>query len=152
MGPAARLRAYGERASWGEAGYALARLPVGVVTLVVTFFMWALAVVMTRCRCTAARCRKAAWSSAGPCCAAAGAGRLRCGRHPAALGRACADPWTGDGGRRALTRLLLAPSADMVLAARAAELERGPTSRKVAFPLVSRHRTPPRPKGSENVL
>jgi signal transduction histidine kinase len=41
-----RLRVYRERATWGETGYALARLPVSLVAVAVSLLAWSLSLVM----------------------------------------------------------------------------------------------------------
>jgi signal transduction histidine kinase len=41
-----RRRMYAERATWGELGYALARLPVSVVTVALSMLAWSLSLVM----------------------------------------------------------------------------------------------------------
>ena len=41
-----RRRMYAERATWGELGYALARLPVSVITVLLSMFAWSLSLVL----------------------------------------------------------------------------------------------------------
>jgi len=119
-----RLRAYRERASWGEIGYAFLRLPVSLVTSVVTICVWALSVVLITLPLYSGALPQGGPVIGGtvvtgtPVLAALVAGGVLLLLAAPALTRGLA---TADA---ALTRVLLAPPADLVLAARVAELER----------------------------
>jgi signal transduction histidine kinase len=117
-------RVYKERATWGEIGYALARLPVSLVTAFLTLIVWSISLVIL-----ALPLYDGSLPSGGavigqtvlrgtPAMAASVAiGLLLLAAAPQLTrGLAAADA--------ALARWLLGPPADMELTARVAELER----------------------------
>jgi signal transduction histidine kinase len=119
-----RLRTYQERAAWSEIGYAILRLPVSVVTAVLTLAVWSVGLLLLTLPL---------YNNALP---AGGAvlgntvlrgGPTLAGSAAAGLLLLLAAPWVTRGlaaADAALTRRLLAPPADLVLTARVAELER----------------------------
>jgi signal transduction histidine kinase len=119
-----RLRAYKERATWGEIGYALLRLPVSMATAVLSVLVWTFGLVLLTLPLYIS-----ALPSGG---AVIGSTVLRgpavmAGSAAAGLLLLLAAPWLTRGlavADAALTRWLLAPPPDLVLSARVAELER----------------------------
>jgi signal transduction histidine kinase len=124
-----RLKMFRERATWGEVGYALARLPVSLVAAVASIVVWALGVVLLTLPL---------YDRALPSGGAVLSGNVVNGTvlrgAPELAGSAAAGlllllaaPWLTRGlatADAALARRLLGPPADMVLTARVAELER----------------------------
>jgi signal transduction histidine kinase len=120
-----RLPAYRERAFWGELGYIFVRLPVSILTSVVTICVWALSVVLITLPLYSSSLPEGGVVINGTAvlrgtpvlaaCAVAGV-LLLLGAPALTRGLAAMDA--------ALTRALLAPPADLVLTARVAELER----------------------------
>jgi signal transduction histidine kinase len=119
-----RVRALRERATWGEIGYALARLPVSLVTAVTTVVVWLFGVLLLTLP---------AYNGALPAGGAVIGNTVLRGGPLMALSAAAglilllAAPWVTRGlavADTAITRWLLAPPGDAVLTARVAELER----------------------------
>ena len=116
-----RRRMYAERATWGELGYALARLPVSVITVLLSMFAWSLSLVLITLPlydgslpAGGAQIGDVVFRSTPVLTASAVLGvLLLLASPPLTRGLAAVDA--------ALARLLLAPRSD--LAARVTELE-----------------------------
>ena len=118
-----RWRAFRERATWGETGYALARLPVSLVAAAVSLLAWSLSLVMLTLPL---------YNGALPAGGALVSGTVLRGDPTMAVSVALglllflAAPRLTRGAAAvdaSLTRLLLAPRGDAALAARVTELE-----------------------------
>jgi signal transduction histidine kinase len=119
-----RLRTLRERATWGELGYALGRLPVSLVTAVTTLAVWSFGLLLLTLPL---------YNDALP---AGGAtlgntvlrgGPILAGSAAVGLLLLLAAPWVTRGlatADAAFARWLLAPPGDAALTARVAELER----------------------------
>jgi len=119
-----RLRVLRERATWGELGYALARLPVSLVTAVTTLVVWSFGLLLLTLPL---------YNGALPAGGAVIGNTVLRGRPILAASAAAglllllAAPWVTRGlavADAAFARWLLAPPADAALTARVAELER----------------------------
>jgi signal transduction histidine kinase len=119
-----RLRVLRERATWGELGYALGRLPVSLVTAVTTLVVWSFGLLLVTLPL---------YNGALPAGGAVIGNTVLRGRPTLAASAAAglllllAAPWVTRGlavADAAFARRLLAPPADAVLTARVAELER----------------------------
>jgi signal transduction histidine kinase len=119
-----RWQALRERATWGEIGYAIARLPVSLVTAVTSLLVWSFGVLLITLPL---------YSGALPSGGAVIGNTVLRGTPLLALSAASglllllAAPWVTRGlavADAAFTRWLLAPPGDAALTARVAELER----------------------------
>jgi signal transduction histidine kinase len=119
-----RIRAFRERATWGELGYAIARLPVSLVAAVSTVVVWSFGVLLLTLPL---------YNGALPAGGAVIGNTVLRGRLLLAMSAVAglllllAAPWVTRGlavADAAFARRLLAPPPGEVLTARVAELER----------------------------